>query len=360
MSAHQLTSGRWQADWRDEFGKRQRQGNFQTEEAAQAFASLKQAQTATARAKLNQINEADRLLTLSDGIDLYLSGKSIREATRRSQTATFAELRRKLGALQLHTITPQLLAAYLGARGMVVAPTTIAFEKRLIKSLFANLKEAALTHTNPAASISGTTSNVTTARAITRDEELQVLTLASPRVLPRFLLALDAGLRLHEITFLRANHIDTREQTLHVWASKVHRTRTLPMTGRLAEALSQHAETLAKNEGQIDPDTRPFALKRPDSFLGEFRAKLGFHFRFHDLRHTFAKRLHDAGASEIIIAAALGHSWRTTTDRYTVTHINVDDMRPYIHHMEELAIEHANLKLSGVEVEASWKLPDTK
>ncbi len=358
MSTLQLKSQTWAAIWRDEFGKKHQEGSFKTQEAAKAFATLKQSQTETARAKLNQITEADRLLTLSDGIDLYLSGKSIREATRRSQTATFAELRRKLGNLQLHTITPQLLAAYLGARGLSIAPTTIAFEKRLIKSLFANLKEAAMIHTNPAFSISGTTSNTTTARALTRDEELQLLTFASPRVLPRFLLALDAGLRLHEITGLRVNHLDTRAQTLRVWASKVHRTRTLPMTGRLAEALTHHLQKLAAGETEAPPDTRLFALKRPDSFLGKFRAKLGFHFRFHDLRHTFAKRLHDAGASEIMIAAALGHSWRTTTDRYTVTHINQDDLRPAFQRMEALAIEHANLKLSGVEVEATWEPPE--
>ena len=110
--------------------------------------------------------------------------------------------------------------------------------------------------------------------------------------------------------------------------------------------------------GGIAPDTRLFPLKRPDSFLWEFRQKLGWHFRFHDLRHTFAKRLHDAGASEIMIAAALGHSWRTTTDRYTVTHINQDDLRPAFQRMEALAIEHANLKLSGVEVEATWGKPE--
>ena len=357
MSVHKLSSGKFQADWRDEFGKRQRQGNFATEAAAAAFSALKQAQAATARAKLNQIDEADRLLTLSDAIDLYLTGKHIRAATLRSQTATFAELRRKLGALQLHTITPQLLAAYFGARGLVVAPTTLAFEKRMTKSLFANLKEAAMTHTNPAISISGTTSNTTTARALTRDEELELLTFASPRVLPRFLLALDAGLRLREITFLRANHLDTKSNTLHVWSSKVHRARTLPLTGRLAEALQAHCDRLALMPGVLAPDTRLFPLKRPDSFLWEFRQKLGWHFRFHDLRHTFAKRLHDAGASEIIIAAALGHSWRTTTDRYTVTHINQDDMRPHFDRMEALAIEHSNAKLQALEVEATWQPP---
>ena len=361
MAVNQLPSGRYQADWRDEFGHRQRQGTFQTEDAAKAFAALKQAQTATARAKLNQITDADRLLTLSDAIDLYLTGKHIREATRISQTATFAAMRRQLGNLQLHTITPQLIAAYLGARGMTVAPTTLAFEKRMIKSLFANLKEAALTHTNPAASISGTTSNTTTARALTRDEELQLLTLASPRTLPRFLLALDAGLRLREITGLRVNHLDTEHQTLRVWASKVHRIRTLPLTGRLAEALTRHTDALNITQGgPITPDTRLFPLKRPDSFLWEFRQNLGWHFRFHDLRHTFAKRLHDAGASQIMIAAALGHSWRTTTDRYTVTHINTDDLRPAIDKMEALAIEHSNATLAGVEIEASWEPPETK
>jgi hypothetical protein len=50
-------------------------------------------------------------------------------------------------------------------------------------------------------------------------------------------------------------------------------------------------ETLPHPEGEVAPDTRLFALKRPDSFLGEFRAKLGFHFRFHDLRQYADSRI---------------------------------------------------------------------
>jgi integrase len=341
-----LRSGKHAAIWRDEFGQRHQEGNFDTAENAKAFAILKTNQAATNRAKLRAGTPADQLLTVSDAIDLYLSGKHIRESTRKTQTATFAAMRRQLGNLQLHSITPQLLSTYVTARALSTAPTTLAFEKRMIKCLFATLEHGQILARNPAVNIKGTTSQTTTARALTRDEELQVITMATPRTLPRFLLAIDAGLRLREITGLRYNHLDIPHQIIQVWSTKVQRTRRLVMTNRLTYAMQDHITRITAAVGQISHDTRLFALKRPDSFLWEFRAKLGWHFRFHDLRHTCSTRLRQAGADEMLIAAVLGHSWRNTTDLYTVTHVTTDDMRPHFERMEALAIAHANAKLS--------------
>jgi integrase len=100
-----------------------------------------------------------------------------------------------------------------------------------------------------------------------------------------------------------------------------------------------------------EPDAFLFPRKRPGSFMWEFRAKVGFHFRFHDLRHTFSTRLMEAGAEQRLRAAALGHTWITTTDRYD--HVTVDHLRPYIERMEELAMQHASEKVMQETMEAT-------
>jgi integrase len=348
MAAHQNKDGSWTADYRDEYGQRKRTGGFATQDAAEAFAASQAASASKARAQARQLNKPETLLNLAEAIDLYLTSKAVRPSTLHTQTATFASLRRTIGDLPLSAITPPLLAAYFKDRAQRLAPTSVGFEKRMTKALFQFLITNGLTPHNPASTLRGTAPMVTTARALTRDEELELLTIASPHVLPRLLLALDAGLRLSEITYLRHNHLNLERQTLYVWSQKVYRSRTLPLTQRLTQVLEELQPR--------DPNARLFPLKRLASFLYEFRPKLGWHFRFHDLRHTFAKRLHDAGATQPMIAAALGHTWKTTTDIYTTTHITVDDLRPVVQRMEELAIAHSTAKL--IEADAAQPIRD--
>jgi integrase len=305
--------------------------------ASQQLEALKLFQIAQAKAALKRYqNESP--LTISDGLDLWFTGKDLRATTRKTQPAMLEAFRRAIGDTRLHQVTPQLLASYFQTRREQIAPSTLALEKRLVRALFRHLQETGAAPNNPPSSIKGTYHLSTTARAITRDEELALVTTATPRTLPRLLLALDAGLRISEILTLRRNHIDFPNRTLKVWASKpVYRMRALPMTGRLATVIEETARDL-------EPDAALIPLTRPTNFVTGFRLALGFHFRFHDLRHTFSTRLMEAGAPTNVIAAALGHAPRRTTDLYT--HVTLDHLWVWFARMEALSMQHAEGKLT--------------
>ncbi|MGH9770906.1 MAG: tyrosine-type recombinase/integrase [Candidatus Acidiferrales bacterium] len=333
MGVYQDSDGKFVADYRDEFDKRQR-AKFHTPEAAEKYAQLRKLQVSQLKAQLKSL-ESQNPFSVADAVESWISGKAAKPSTQKSQTGTLAHFKREFGDLSLRCITPTLLSQYFLRRAESIAPTTLGLEKRFVKAMFAHAKEQGINSINPASSIRGTAPNTTTARAITRNEELDIITLAGPRTLCRFLLALDAGLRVKEITALRENSVDPGNRIIRVWAAKTSRTRALPMTGRLSSEIA----------GMLNgtPDRFLFPLARPTNFLDGFRTRAGFHFRFHDLRHTFATRLMEAGASERHVAHALGHAWRKTTDRYI--HLTTDDLRPFFQKMECLAIDHAMGKL---------------
>lgn len=155
-------------------------------------------------------------------------------------------------------------------------------------------------------------------RVLTRDEETRLLAeCEGPREHLRgiILCALDTGMRRGEILLLRWSDVDLKAGLLGVEAmhTKTLRQRHLALSGRLAAELNRlHAQA------KPQPTDRVFGLA--DNFKRSFKTackNAGItDLRFHDLRHTFATRLAEAGMSSDLIARLLGHSQQRTTYRY--------------------------------------------
>lgn len=342
MSTYKLKNGTWGIDYRDEFGARHRV-TVGSEEAAEQLDAIKTLDRAHAAARKKAI-EQHCTLTVSDALDIYLRSKPDRSSTLRSQRGQLEAARKILGEEKLTAVTPAMLAAYFNLRRHTLAPSTLAFEKRLVRHLFKVMAEYGMTANNPAAAITDTTSTFTSARALTRDEELTVITATRPSKLPRILLALDAGAHTAELCLLKPEHFQLSAGTVSFPPTKTPwRSRQIPMTGRLQTVME---EAIADSPGS---DAHLFPTVRPTNFLTGLKAAIGIQFRFHDLRHTFAHRLTQAGAPEQIIARALGHAPRTITAHYTHKHITADEIRAYIQKLERLAEEHAASKIQEQE-----------
>ena len=149
--------------------------------------------------------------------------------------------------------------------------------------------------------------------------------LTGPRadLRPVVILAIHTDMRRGELLSLRWANVDFERGLIHVMNSQREQTksghsRSIPMNGiARRELLGLHRET-----GQTEYVFFNDKTKKPRTDL-----KNGFgtacviagldDFRFHDLRHTAATRLADAGTNTREIMAILGHRCIQTSARYT-------------------------------------------
>ena len=173
-------------------------------------------------------------------------------------------------------------------------------------------------------------------RALTLDQIRTLLDLVPEGAYRGYVAALVyTGMRAGEATALRVGDVDFARGVIHVSRSlspgqhgelieqspKSHKSRDVP----LIDALRPYAEAAARGKQTndllfagpdggrltnhnarrgVDWETLRQAIDRPD-------------LRIHDLRHTFATILFDAGASAPDVQATLGHSSLQVTERYS-------------------------------------------
>lgn len=163
------------------------------------------------------------------------------------------------------------------------------------------------------------------------------------------LVALDSGLRFGEIASLRWSQVDLERGLIHVLNTKGKQDRTVPMTQRLKDMISEmdpgkgliFPNTDGKIQGQI-----PSAFKRAvvDSGLNDGitdpKEKIGFH----GLRHTYASRLIEAGVDLYTVQKLLGHSTPVVTQRYA--HLKQDALNGAVQAMQQAEARARQIKNS--------------
>ena len=138
---------------------------------------------------------------------------------------------------------------------------------------------------------------------------------------------IDLGFRAVEVSRLRLNDIDWRQQTLAVPAAKASSGRQLPLPGHVASALRSYlahrpptdAEQLFVGQNLLRG--RPLSRCAITAVMDRAYRRCGFigWYGTHRLRHSFATRLYARGATTKEIADLLGHRLVATTDHYTQT-----------------------------------------
>jgi integrase len=143
-------------------------------------------------------------------------------------------------------------------------------------------------------------------RFLTRQELAKLITAIPQRVIRRaVLVGAFTGLRRGELARLRP--INVQGDLIYVGNTKTSRPRVVPVVHHLRFALR-------RLPFGVHPDTLTHAVER---------AMPGT--RFHDLRHTAASLLIQAGVDLYRVGAILGHRDTRTTKRYA--HLAVEDLR---------------------------------
>jgi integrase len=157
------------------------------------------------------------------------------------------------------------------------------------------------------------------ARVLSREEEARILKACAddtprPHLRALVIAAIDSGCRAGELLNLKWSDVDLSARLIRLRSitTKTLKSRELPITDRLAIEL----ERLRTN---VSDDALVFGIK---NFQRGWKAlvkaaEIEEHLTFHDLRHTFATRLVQAGFPLVEIARLLGHSTLQMTFRYS-------------------------------------------
>lgn len=147
--------------------------------------------------------------------------------------------------------------------------------------------------------------------------------IAKRRDLAIFMLMLRAGLRVEEVANLTLGAVDHRRSQLMVRCGKGAKDRLVYLYEDVADALAAYLELRPEtDESRIFLVEKGIYKGQPLSVRGiqkraeYYSEKCGVHVSCHQLRHTMATDLLNAGADVVTIQYLLGHSRIKTTLRY--------------------------------------------
>ncbi len=277
-------------------------------------------------------DEADRLF--EDLLDRYereiLPRK--RESTKRGYETIIKTLRAALGEVSLAELTPSKVTAYKAKRYKDrVGPSTINREVMLLKNMLTvAARDFEWIRSNPLAKVRMEKEPPGRTRYLAPDEEEKLLQSSPDWLRQIIVFALNTGLRQGEILSLRSPSVDLFRRVLVVEESKNGEKRTVPLNETVMELLKYRAKVAPISKTDLVFYSPKAGTRIETGNLerawraAKTKAKIE-DFRFHDLRHTFATRLVQAGVDMYKVQRLLGHKTPAMTQRYA--HHSVESLR---------------------------------
>jgi len=222
----------------------------------------------------------------------------------------------------LQEIKPDLIEGYkakrkadVTRRKTKITESTINREIALLKTMFNKAVEWGRIDKNPLAKVKKFKENhQKDMRILTDEEAIRLIDSASSRLKSVLILALNTGMRKGEILSLKWENIDFRKGKIFIEDSKNGKSREVYMNTFIFETLKE----LPKNSEYVFPNNE--TGKHIQDVKNSFRAACNKAkikgLRFHDLRHTAATKMVEAGIDIATVSKILGHSSIMMTMRY--------------------------------------------
>lgn len=263
--------------------------------------------------------------TFSELMDRYLREHASRRMHYRRYKNMVENLKAFFGDPKLHHVTPKTIVAFKNKRyADGVMPATINRELAVLKKAF-NLacREWEWVRDNPVCRVSMEREQNTRDRWLTEEEEGRLLKIAPLWLRELVLFAANTGMRRGEILALNWNGVDFVRRTVTVFRSKNGERRTIPINQTVQGILTRRHET-RPDEPQTGESlvfgsgaqTHLDGSNLRRAFTATLKAAKIENFHFHDLRHTFATRLVQAGVDLYKVQRLLGHKSPNMTQRY--------------------------------------------
>ncbi|MGH7800985.1 MAG: tyrosine-type recombinase/integrase [Thermodesulfobacteriota bacterium] len=159
-------------------------------------------------------------------------------------------------------------------------------------------------------------------RILSYEEETKLFSLGNPCLRAIIITALNTGMRKTEILTLKWFNVELENGviTIDQTNTKTKKTRRIPINSTMRKLLREQKLRCGGSE-HVFLSQAGTPYKFHDSLKGAFERtckKAGITgLRFHDLRHTAATRMIEAGASIVAVSKILGHSDIKMTMRYS-------------------------------------------
>jgi site-specific recombinase XerD len=145
-----------------------------------------------------------------------------------------------------------------------------------------------------------------------------------PRDQAMFLLMLRCGLRVEEVANLKLDVIEFRRSRIWVQDGKCGKDRMVYVSNDAMKALVAYLKMRPESKAQRvflvekgDYKGEPISVRGIQKRMEYYAKKCGIKVSCHDLRHTMATQMLNAGARLYTIQDLLGHSSIKTTQRYS-------------------------------------------
>lgn len=240
----------------------------------------------------------------------------------------------------IEQVSALVIRSYLGfLHKQQITKTSISRKISAIRSFFKYLEKHGVVGENPALSVVAPKLEKSIPTYLTVDEVFHLLdsietkTLSGKRNRAIFELLYSTGIRVSELVGLNVEDVDFERRIVRV-KGKGAVERIIPFGEKALSAIRDYRENLYGNRSHA-PDIwkGPLFLNKNGGRLTDrsvarilndsaIKANLSMPISPHDLRHTFATHLLDAGLDLRMVQEMLGHRSLSTTQKYT--HVSID------------------------------------
>ncbi len=267
----------------------------------------------------DRLEENER--TFAEMMERYQAEHAVKKASQRTYKGSIKNMLPFFGQYTLAEVTPKRIVQYKAKRyAEGVKPATINRELAIMKNAFnIAIREWEWCRDNPVRRVSMEKEHNTRDRWLTDQEETRLVKACPPWLRDIVTFALHTGMRMGEILSLTWEGVDLFRKTVTVFRSKNGERRTIPVNQTVFDLLKGKARVRPLKTNLVFPSEALTPIEGGHlrrAFRAALKAGEVADFRFHDLRHTFATRLVQAGIDLYKVQRLLGHKSGLMTQRY--------------------------------------------